>query len=71
MIFAWNSSDPSIMNDWFYHGPNNRFQKRTLLLNFKDEDIEKQGTLPRDVFTATLRFSNVNIDASLTFIFNI
>ena len=70
MIFAWNSADPLTgTNDWIYHGASNRFPKTTLLLSYKDEDIEEQGILPPDVFAAPLRFSNVNILISLSSIF--
>lgn len=60
MIFAWNNADPLTgVNDWMYHGSSNRFPKTTLLLNFKDEDIEEQGILPPDVYTFPMRFNNV------------
>ena len=60
VIFAWNNDDPLTgNNDWKYHG-SNRFIKVLMLLNFKNETVDKQTTLPSDVYTYTFRMNNVN-----------
>ena len=60
MIFAWNNADPVTgVNDWQYHGALNRVTQTTLLLSYKDEELEAQSILPSDTYSHALTFNNV------------
>lgn len=59
MIFAWNDEDPVTGNaDWKYHNEN----KRTvagILIDYKDQSLIQQQTLPDDHKTVDLTMPNV------------
>lgn len=68
LIFAWNDNDPITGdNDWLYHGKN-RIEKSTVLLQYRNETLAEQNTLPSDTFTYVLQLSNVSACSHENFI---